>query len=199
MPLDTLANVKLHLNITKTDDDTLPGALQTAADSFVETYCGRSFLGGDFTEDHPGGSRYAFLQNFPIEAVASVNVDANRSFTPATILDASRYVIHAERGVIEALHGPFLADRGSANSFPNAVRVSYSTPTDAVPAVLQRAYAELIGHWYRQAVTAAATEQQNVIQSTDGSTITEYPWGQSGGYRLPIGVKQILDMFRAPL
>src|SRR5438874_1817507 len=133
MPLDTLDNVKLHLHIDKTDDDTLLDALRTAADSFVETYCGRSLLGGDFSEDHPGGSRFAFLKNFPVEAVSEVNVDANRTFTAATILATSRYVVHAERGVIEALDGPFLADRASANAFPKAVRGSYSTPTDAAP------------------------------------------------------------------
>jgi uncharacterized phiE125 gp8 family phage protein len=197
MPLDTLDNVKLHLHIDSEDDDTLLGALQTAADSFIETYCTRSFLGGDFSEDHPGGSRYLFLKNYPIDAVDEINVDANRTFTPATVLTANRYTIHADRGVIESLDGPFLGDRNN-NAFPNAVRVSYSTPTDAVPPAIQRAYAELIGHWFRQAKTQAATEQQNLIQKTDGTTVTEYPWGQSGGYKLPNGVKQVLDLFRVP-
>ncbi len=198
MPLDTLENVKLTLNIDAETDDDLLTALQSAADSFVETYCGRIFTGGSFSEDHPGGSRTIFLKNYPLDAVESVKVDANRSFTAASILDVSRYTIHAERGVIEALEGPFLADRASANAFPNAVRVSYSTPTNAVPSAVKRAYAELIGHWYRQAKTAAATEQANVLQKTDGTTVTEYPWGQSGGFRLPIPVKQVLDLFRVP-
>jgi len=76
--------------------------------------------------------------------------------------------------------------------------VSYSTPTNAVPTAVKRAYAELIGHWYRQAKTYEATGQVNVIQKTDGSELTEYPWGQSGGYRLPVPVKQVLDLFRVP-
>jgi hypothetical protein len=65
--------------------------------------------------------------------------------------------------------------------------------------MLKRAYAELIGHWYRQAKTFTATEQQNVLQHTVGTAVTQYPWGQSGGYRLPAGVKQVLDMYKVPL
>jgi uncharacterized phiE125 gp8 family phage protein len=197
MPLDTLENVKLALQVTGEDDDTLLEALQTAADSFIETYCSRSFLGGSFSEDHPGGSRYVFLKNFPLDAVASVNVDANRTFTGATVLDSTQYVIHADRGVIESLNGPFLGDR-NGNSFPAAIRVSYSTPEDTVPGALKRAYADLIGHWFRQAKTYTATEQQNLLQKTDGTEVTEYPWSQSGGYRLPQSVKQVLDLYRMP-
>jgi len=198
MALDTLENVKLTLNITAETDDALLEALQSAADSYVETYCGRIFTGGSFSEDHPGGGRTVFLKNYPLAAVDTVNVDANRSFSAATVLDADRYVVHAERGVIEALDGPFLADRASANSFPQAIRVAYSTPTNEVPTAVKRAYAELIGHWYRQAKTYEATAQVNVRQKTDGAVVTEYPWGQSGGYRLPVPVKQILDLFRVP-
>lgn len=199
MPLDTLANVKLNLNIDRGDDDALLDALRTAADSFIETYCDRSFTGGSFSEDHAGGSKLVFLKNYPLDAVASVNVDANRTFTGATILDASRYVVHAERGVIEALDGPFLSDRSSANAFPMAVRVAYSTPTDEVPAALKRAYAELIGHWYRQERTHSLTDDRNYLQKMDGTEVTQYPWQQSGGYKLPPAVKLILDLYRLPV
>jgi uncharacterized phiE125 gp8 family phage protein len=199
MPIDTLANVKLNLNISRGDDDALIDALRTAADSFIETYCDRSFTGGSFSEDHPGGSKLVFLRNYPLATVASVNVDANRSFTDATLLDPSRYVVHAERGVVEALDGPFLSDRASANAFPNSVRVAYSTPADEVPAALKRAYAELVGHWYRQERTHTLTEDRNYLQKTDGTEVTQHPWQQSGGYKLPPGVKLILDLYRLPV
>jgi hypothetical protein len=76
------------------------------------------------------------------------------------------------------------------------VRVIYTTAGDAVPATLKRAYADLIGHWYRQAKTWTATQQQNVITKAD---TTQYPWQQSTGYKLPAGVRQILDLYRCPL
>lgn len=196
MAIDTLANVKTHLAVSGSGDDTLLEALRKAADAFIEIYCDRDFSGGVFTEDHAGGAAMAFLKNYPVVSVSSVNVDANRSFTPATVLDPSRYVVHADRGVIVSLDGPFLADRANANRFPKSVRVVYTTAPDAAPDAIRRAYAELIGHWYRQAKTQAAAGQQNILTAADG---TSYPWQHSGGYRLPAGVKQILDVFRCPL
>lgn len=193
MALDTLANVKLHLGITTSADDALLTQLQAAADAFIEEHCSRTFTGGSFTEDHPGGARAVFLRNFPVSAVTSVKVDTNRVFGAETTLDASDYILHAERGVIESVEGPFVPFAA-----PASVRVAYTTPSSQVPAAVTRAYAELIGHWYREAKTAVATGQQNLLQQTSGTTVTEYPWGQSGGFRLPTGVLQLLEPYRVP-
>lgn len=198
MSIDTLANVKLHLGITTSADDALLTQLQAAADAFIEEHCSRTFGGGSFTEDHPGGGRAVFLRNFPVSAVTSVKVDTARGFGAETTLDASDYILHADRGVIESIDGPFVPSHTSANDFPGAVRVAYATPSSQVPAALSRAYAELIGHWYREAKTAVATGQQNLLQQTSGSTVTQYPWGQSGGFQLPAGVLQLLEPYRVP-
>lgn len=198
MNLDTLANVKLHLGITTSADDSLLAQLQTAADAFIEEHCGRTFTGGSFTEDHPGGGRAVFLRNFPVSVVTSVRVDTNRVFGSEATLDTSDYLLHADRGVIEALNGPFVPSRTSANDFPGAVRVAYSTPSSQVPPAVTRAYAELVGLWYREAKTATATGQQHVVEQTDGTTVTRYPWGQSGGFKVPAGVLQLLELYRVP-
>jgi uncharacterized phiE125 gp8 family phage protein len=202
MPLDTLANVKTQLGITTSADDTLLTQLQAAADAFVEEYCQRSFLGGSFTEDHPGGARAAFLRNYPVTAVTSVKVDPNRAFGAETVIDAASYHVHADRGVVESLGGPFVPSRPGwpvgAADFPGAVRVAYTTATGAVPAAVQRAYAELIGHWYRQVKTHVATGQLNQSDRTDAGVVTSYPWGQAGGFRLPAGVLQLLKPYRVP-
>ena len=34
--------------------------LQAVADSYIDTFCGRSFVGGTFTEIHPGGVKLIF-------------------------------------------------------------------------------------------------------------------------------------------
>jgi hypothetical protein len=202
MPLDTLANVKTALAVTGTADDPLLTQLQGVADSFIETHCGRSFLGGTFTEYHPGGSRVLFLTNYPAAAVTEIRVDPDRGFGPDTVLAADRYVLHPARGVVENLDGsfvPMLFEWATRDGdFPNAVRVTYTTPTAAVPAAVCCAYAELIGHWFRQAKTRAAAGQLNVIEvpSADGQTV--YPWGQSMGYHIPAGVKDLLAPFRVP-
>jgi uncharacterized phiE125 gp8 family phage protein len=199
MAIATLSDIKTHLGITTAADDALLAQLQTSADDFVEQYCDRSFVGGSFTEDHPGSARVVFLRNYPIETVTSVSVDPDRAFGPETVLDPADYYVHADRGVIEALDGPFVSRRRvGADDFPGAVRVAYSTATGQVPAAVTRAYAELVGHWYKQVKTDSSLSFTNVIQQTNGSVVTEYPWGQSGGFRVPAGVLQLLERYRVP-
>jgi len=198
MSLDTLSNVKQAIAVSGSSDDALIGQLQSAADSFIETFCGRTFAGGTFTEFHPGGAKVIFLTNYPVTGVTEVRVDASREFDPTTVTPADRYTLHPARGVVECLDGPFVPSLPGwdvpADAFPNAVRVEYTTATGQVPAAVGRAYSELIGHWYRQAKTAAATGQLNVIQQSD----TTYPWSQSLGYKIPEGVKELLRPFRGP-
>jgi hypothetical protein len=193
MAIDTLSNVKTQLGVTGTADDVLLAKLQAAADDFVARHCGRAFDGGTYTEDLDGGSRMLVLINYPIQAVTSVNVDPTRTFAPATVVDPTEYFIRPDDGTVESLGGPF----GPAGE-PGVVRVVYTTATGSVPASVTRAYAELIGHWYRQVKTQTAAGQLNVIQQTSGTTVTEYPWGQSGGFRLPAGVLALLAPYRMP-
>ncbi len=202
MPIDTLSNVKLALCVSTPTDDALLAQIQTSADSFVEAYCQRTFAGGTFTEFHPGGAKVLFLRNYPVATVSSVRVDASRQFDPATTINASLFVLHSARGVLESLDGPFVPSLPGwdvpVNAFPNAVRVEYTTATSDVPPVVCRAYAELVGHWYRMAKTAAATGHVNVVESPGTGGQTVYPWGQSTGYHVPDGVKELLRPYRVP-
>jgi hypothetical protein len=198
MPLETLENVKLALAIGTGDDDGLLTQLQKAADGYIETYCGRNFRGGTFTEFHPGGRSLVFLKNWPVATVTSLRVDEGGEYDDDTEMPTSEYRVHPERGVIECLEVSFVPrlsgyDPGP-NAFPRAVRVTYTTLTDEVPDVVARASVELIGHWYRQAKTYAATEQKNVIQ-VDG---TIYPFGQSIGFKIPDVVRAMLEPMRVP-
>lgn len=202
MPIDTLSNVKQAIDVSGTTDDAMLTQMQGAADSFIETFCRRTFAGGTFTEFHPGGAKVIFLANYPVASITSVKVDAAREFDSSTLLPADRYVLHAARGVVESTDGPFIPSLPGwdvpADAFPATVRVEYTTATGQVPPAVCRAYAELIGHWYRQAKTAAATGQLNVVQQTAGGVTTEYPWRQSLGYKIPDGVKELLRPFRGP-
>ena len=100
--------------------------LQGAADSFVETYCGRIFTGGDFTEDHPGGSRALFLKNFrstPSTRQRRRQPHLHRRDDPGSepLHDPRR--TRRDRSARRPVHRPTAP---SANAFPNAVRVSYT-------------------------------------------------------------------------
>lgn len=197
--LATLDDVKLHLGIAGTSDDDLLDQLRTTADDHVARYCGRAFDGGTFTERFDGGARLLVLSNYPVEDGVEIRVDPGRFFTTQSILQPDRYVVRADRGLISLVTGgPFIAG-APPHSYPDAVRVTYSTASADVPPGVQRAYAELIGHWFRQVKTWAATNQLNVRKQTDGTTITEYPWGQSGGFDFPKGVKKLLEPFRTPV
>lgn len=204
MPLDTLANVKQMLGVTTSDDDDLLTALSHSAECFIAQHCGRDFCGGAFTETHSGGSRFLFVANYPIATVTSVKVDTARQFGVETVLDASAYVIHAKRGVIESVHGSFVPGCSGrtvrADDFPGTVQVAYTITTDDVPPAVCRAFAELVGHWYRQTKTSVSLDQVNMLIDSDTGTGLEktYPWGQAGGFSIPAGVVELLRTYRGP-
>ena len=128
-----------------------------------------------------------------------MQVDPSREFGPDSVIDPDRYLLYADRGVVESLDGSFVPAlpgwEVGRDYFPGAVRVSYSTAAGQVPSAVVQAYADLVGHWYRQTKTHVASGQLNLIQSGTGSS---YPWGQSIGYRIPVGVLDLLKPFRVP-
>lgn len=195
MPIETLTTVKTMLGVSGSDDDTLLDTLRTAAEAVVQDYCGRSFAGGSWTEDLDGCTRILFLTNYPVSAVTSLKVDPLRGFGSETQWDPSRYVVYGDRGLIRAVEGQFIPGRRAGS---RAIRVSYTTPSDAIPPAIGKAYADLVGHWYRQVKTAQATGQVNLLQQTTAGGVTQYPWGQAGGFRLPDGILQLLRPYRVP-
>jgi hypothetical protein len=192
MAIDTLSSVKVNLGVSGTGDDTLLGQLQAAADAFIEQHCGRAFAGGTFTEYHASGQRLLFLANFPVAGVTSVKVDPNGAFGAETQLAASAYAVLSDRGVIVSRGGAF-----GGGSVPNAVQVVYATATGAVPAAVGRAYADLIGHWYRQAKTNATLGHLNLVSRNESGVETSYATYVSQ-YRVPEQVTAALAMYRVP-
>jgi uncharacterized phiE125 gp8 family phage protein len=198
--LDTLANVKAALRVTGTDDDTTLNRLLTTAESFIAEHTGRSFDGGSFTETHPGGTTLVFLKNYPVTTLTDVRVDANRLFGTETVLDPTTYVVHADRGVVESVAGPFLPARGRRGSadWPGAVQVAYSTATGAVPGAVKEAFSQLVGHWYRLAKTNEDLAGVLLTEKTDETGTKTYSWSLASGLKVPAGVLQILAPFRVP-
>lgn len=189
MALDTIANVKDVLGIATGDDDDLIEQLQTMADTFVEQHCGRSFVGGTFTEYHAAGQRLLFLANYPVTEVTSVKVDPAGDFGAETLRDPDSYALFADRGVIQSRDGMF------GSPAPNAVQVVYETAEDAVPPAVARAYAELVGFWYRQVKTNVELGQLNVLSRDEGGIETRYA---SMNAKVPATILQALAMYRVP-
>ena len=188
--LDTLSNVKEGLGISTADDDDLIERLQAMADTYLERHCGRSFVGGTFTEYHAAGRRILFLANYPVTEVTSVKVDPAGDFGAETLRDPDSYALFADRGAIQSRDGTFGGGRG-----PNAVQVVYETAADAVPPPVARAYAELIGHWYRQVKTNVELGQLNVLSRDEAGIETRYA---SMNAKVPAAILLALAMYRVP-
>jgi hypothetical protein len=205
MSLDTLANVKTRLGITGSGDDSLLSLLQDSADSFIENWCDRDFIGGSYTEYHPGGSEFIYLRNFPVTAVTTVKVDPSYAFGSETIIPATDYTVHSDWGVIQSLAGPVLphARLGLVNSEatfwtrgPRVVQVVYATATGAVPNDVKEAYARLIGNWYRRAKTEAAENFLSITHQKFGDAALVFASEQPGA--LTDDVRELLAPYRAP-
>lgn len=188
-PLDSLSDVKRALGITTGADDDLLEQLQEMADIYIERHCGRNFLGGTFTELHPGGERALFLANYPVAEVASVKVDPNGDFGAETLRDPDSYSLHADRGVVQSRSGTF------GRRAPNAVQVVYETAEDAVPPPVARAYIDLIGHWYRQVKTNVELGQLNLLSRNETDIETRYA---AANATVPAAIVQALAMYRVP-
>jgi len=190
--LTTVTDIKSALAIAGTGDDALLERILNGADGYIEAVTGRDFAGGTFTELHAGNRAALFLANFPVSAVTSLKVDPARAFGAETERAADTFVLHAARGVIESLTGPFVPG-GRA---PSTVRVVYTTATGAVPHAVQQACAQLVAHWYRQVKTY--DDQQYQMLMARGSDAKEWPWSLVSGLKVPPAVAQLLAPFRVP-
>ncbi len=198
--IDTLSNLKSGLLISGTTDDTLLTRLMDGADAFIAQHTGRDFAGGTFTETHPAGRAVLFLRNYPVTSVTSVKVDPARQFGASTVRAADTYVLHADRGLIESLTGPFLPPRsGVRDDWPAAAQVVYATATSAVPNAVKEAFTQLVGHWYRQVKTFANQEYQMLMERTSGTDVKAWSWSLTTGLKLPPGVLELLQPYRVPV
>jgi hypothetical protein len=195
--LNDLSSVKAGLNITSNDDDMILATLRDSANDAIVQYCRRSFSGGTFTEYFDGGAKLLVLANYPVMPGWELRVDPGRFFSTDSIVFPERVVMRADRGLVTMANGNSFIPGTSPHSHAGAVKISYSTAANDIPESVKHACLELISHWYRQMKTWQATDQQNLKTKTDNGVVTEYPWGQSGGFTLPRGVVQLLAPFRS--
>lgn len=95
MGLDTLANVKMRLNITTTDDDTFLQAQINLVSDVIEAYIRRKVLATNFTqhfyrEDYRQ-SHLMELFAYPVQSITSITEDG-------VTLDPTTYRLHKPTG-----------------------------------------------------------------------------------------------------
>jgi hypothetical protein len=141
-----------------------------------------------------------------VDSVTSVKVDPAQAFGSDTVVDASTYVVHSERGVIQSKFGPFVPvprnpglsnqDRAIWTRSPRSVQVVYATATSAVPNDVKQAYALLVGHWYREVKTQVATDFQDIEAQKLGDTEVSYRRDRLEKLSVPAEIADLLAAFR---
>jgi len=107
--LTTLAKAKLDIGDADADE-TLLAALIDAASEMIENHTGRRFAQTAVTEYHDGrGERFLLLDRPPVDAGQTFQVwdDTGRAYGSGSLLDADRYTVDAEAGVVRLDSGAF--------------------------------------------------------------------------------------------
>ena len=173
MDLTTTAKVKSYLGVTSTTYDTLLADLITSISAQVETFCGRQFSRGTFTEYYDtNGETKIFLPNYPVVSVTSVKYQNGAwGNITWTTLPTSSYLLNTVMGKIS-----FIAPLPEAESFLEVIYVGgylidFTAPTDplkhTLPTDLTLAVTQLVAQAFTQ------RQAQGIgSMSTEGQSIT---------------------------
>ena len=162
----TTAELKLHLRVDHSDEDTYIDALGTAARRFCERATRRKFVTQtwDLMYDRfPSGGVFVLPDFSPLQSVSSITYTDTDGNTGQTV-SSSDYTVDTS---IEPprIHEAYGASWPATRDIPNAVSVrvvaGYGDPED-VPETIKAAIKLLVGHWYenREGVTVEGTPRE---------------------------------------
>jgi hypothetical protein len=64
---------------------------------------------------------------------------------------------------------------------------------------VREAFVQLVGYWYRLTRTALVQNHELLLSQQNGTEIKTWPWSAVSGLpRMPSGILQLLQPFRAP-
>jgi len=132
--LETLTNVKTHLDISTTSHDTMLTSLIKQVSASIEKFLNRSLSSAQYTEYFNGGRLHYYVKAYPIDTSKTLTVTVKDS--AKTVNDD--YYVWADDGLFEFESEP-------SDSEPKIVKIVYTggyTVTDgiiAVPDDLKRA------------------------------------------------------------
>ena len=167
----TTADLKEHLRVDHSDEDTLIDALRDAAIEYVQNYCNIHL--GDVTA-------VMYLDRFyntweiPVGPVISISgITYSVSSDTTETLNTANYYVDVKRAParISIIHIPQVYDY-----VHNGVQVafSYGYAEDAIPKAIKHAIRLLVAHWYEN--------RRQVIQANS--------------YEVPMGVHALLNGYR---
>lgn len=95
----TLIEAKADLGLPDTSEDAVLTRHMEGLQGRIESYIGRPLVRTvDVEEILDGGVGWLLLSRFPVESVKTVHVDATQTWTAATLLESTEYLLHKTRG-----------------------------------------------------------------------------------------------------
>lgn len=135
--LSTTQNLLGLLTLTAPEQTTLEIQIDQASE-MIENYCGRKFVGRQFTEYQDGRGRpELWTKQYPIIAVSALYNSADRTFDATSLVDATNFLIYEDEGRISLISDVFQMEQKN-------IKVVYSAGFTTVPNDIQGAAASVI-------------------------------------------------------
>src|SRR5262249_5268338 len=153
----------------------------------------------------PGNTEFLQLANFPLTSVTSVKVDPAQGFGSDTVIPATSYVVHLERGVIQSKVGPFVAlqrspalvnaDRETWTRSPRAVEGLDPSASGTAPKDVEEAYGQSVGHWCGRGNRQSGWNLQSLARRKRGGGTVTYPLSKIPSSPGPPAVARLLVLY----
>jgi uncharacterized phiE125 gp8 family phage protein len=192
--LTTLADVKEHLRIEAADstEDTFLEKLIDRCTSRIESHVNRKLKKRSYAELYDGsGTQKLLLNQFPITALTSVNIDQGQDFLPSTDVDIEAIVIQAEEGLLSwsgVVNSSSAFNAGIWSAGVRNIQVVYEAGYDPIPDDLAAACIKLVAVEFNRAREGA---DAFAAEATAGHSVT---WIQG----MPQEIDEMLLAYRRP-
>jgi len=143
----TLADLKEHLDIPSTDTskDSFLTNILNAAFAMACNYIGRDLNALDYTEYYNGdGSQFLLLKKFPVNSIASIYDDIDRTFATESLIDSQDYFLDANTGMVTLFQEAAAFSVGFGN-----IKITYNAGYTSIPYDAQRGLI-LLAAWLAQ-------------------------------------------------
>ncbi len=154
----TLAEVKAHLNVSTTFDDSLITRLTAAATVYLENKCNRAWITQTrelkmrtFDDTRYVHDRVVYFPRSPLASTADPSIaytDSNGNSTTAST--TSFVTMRDDPGrLAEAYNNTWPATRNAPDDVTITYVTGYGTTQSSVPEPVRQAIGMLVAHWYR--------------------------------------------------
>lgn len=166
----SLAEMKAHLRIDSSDEDTLITAMIVAARTFIENRLHRSLVQRTYRADLWGFQTLLELPLVPISSITQIQYWSTDSPSVLTTLDGSIYTLNAGRGYIYLSYGSTVP---SVDTRHDAVQITYvsgyepstDSPQDLagnIPQAIRQAIYLLAADYYENRESTTQLKMQNL-------------------------------------